>query len=318
MNNNKLTVKSKNQNLIILLLMIVGVVILFAFLSDVFLTPKNWENIFVNVAIIGILAMVETMLIVMGGMDISVGSIVALTGVCVGVLYESLGVPGAVACALLIGLAFGLLNGFTISFLKVPPLIATIASMSMARGLAYVVNDGATAKMPDKAFATLYRGDYLGFDNFILFLAIAVGAVFVIMRYTTFGRSLYAIGGNETASKFAGIKVRRIKFFAYIVSGLVAAACGLLQTSQMMAGAPQAGQGLEMSAISAVILGGASLSGGKGNPIGTLLGVLLIGLIKNGLLLNSISTDWENIITGAIMLFAIALDVMRQRNKGEL
>jgi ribose transport system permease protein len=258
------------------------------------------------------------MLIVMGGMDISVGSIVALAGVCVGVLYESLGVPGAVACALLIGLAFGLLNGFTISFLKVPPLIATIASMSMARGLAYVVNDGATAKMPDKAFATLYRGDYLGFDNFILFLAIAVGAVFVIMRYTTFGRSLYAIGGNETASKFAGIKVRRIKFFAYIISGLVAAACGLLQTSQMMAGAPQAGLGLEMSAISAVILGGASLSGGKGNPIGTLLGVLLIGLIKNGLLLNSISTDWENIITGAIMLFAIALDVMRQRNKGEL
>jgi len=252
------------------------------------------------------------MVIIMGGLDISVGSVYALAGIVVAKFHTMVGLKYAILLGLLVGVIFGLINGLSVTKLKINPLITTIATMSIARGLAFVVNSGSTAAILDPIFGKLGRGMIFGLSNQIWYYILAFIIFYIIMKKTIYGKSIYAIGSNERSALFAGIKVDKIKLMTYVLSAIIAALVGIIQTSQMGAGAPQAGIGLEMSVIAAVILGGTSLDGGKGTIIGTTLGVLLIGSLNNGLLLKSVSSDWQNIITGGIMLLAIAGDQLRK------
>lgn len=309
---NKLKLVFKNENTILIVLFI-ALILIFSILSPYFFSFKNASNLLTNSAIIGIVALAETLVLIMGGLDISVGSVVALSGVVVAKYYESIGIGGAIILALGIGVIFGLINGLSVTRLRINPLIATIATMSIARGLAFVVNNGQTASILDKGFGKIGRSSTLGLHNFIWYYIILFVIMYIITKRTTYGRALYAIGGNEKATLLAGIKVKKIQFITYMICAIVAAVAGIAQTSQMAAGAPQAGLGLEMSVISAIILGGASLDGGRGSIVGTTIGVLLIGTLKNGLLLKSVSSDWQGIIMGALMLFALAADQMRKK-----
>lgn len=309
---NKLKNFIGNDN-IVLVSLFIALIVIFSFLSPYFLSFQNAQNLIINSAMIGIVALVETLVLIMGGLDISVGSVLALSGVVVAKFHEPLGVGGAILFAIGIGVLFGFINGLSITKLRVNPLIATIATMSIARGFAFVVNDGQTAAILDKKFGLIGRGSFFGVNNFIWYYLILFVIMYIVMKKTTYGRALYAIGGNEKASMLAGIKVRRIQLITYVLCATVSALAGIAQTSQMGAGAPQAGIGLEMSVIAAIILGGASLNGGRGTVVGTTIGVLLIGTLNNGLLLKSVSSDWQGIIMGSLMLFALAADQLRRK-----
>ena len=283
-------------------------------LSPYFLSVNNFLNILLSVAIIGIISIGMTMLLISGGLDLSVGGVVALVGVTIAGLGERIGVNGAVGVALLLGVLVGLINGFATTWVGINPLIATLATLSLSRGLAFVFSGGLTQVVLDEGFGFWGRESLLGVPvPVIIYLALfAVG--FVVLRYTTFGRAIYAIGGNPQASRLASVRVKRIQRIVYLLCALGAAVGGVVLTSQLAAGAPQAATGIELSVIAAVILGGTSLAGGSGSMIGTLLGVLIMGTLNNGLTLLSVDAYYQEIVRGLVLLLAVALDQLRKRD----
>ena len=291
--------------------------LLFATLSwlawPYFLKVRNLLNILVAVSTIGIISVAMTMVIVSGGIDLSIGSVVALTGVIIAYLSHHVPMPIAIAAALLAGAAVGALNGAAISFARINPLIATLGTLSIIRGLAFAFSGGLTQTISDPSFRFLGRGFVLG----IPFPAIVMVVLFLltmwVMGSTVFGRNIYAIGGNAQASRLAGIAVTPMRMTVYILSGLSAALGGIFLASQLGAAAPQAALGLELSVIAAVILGGTSLSGGKGTIWGTLLGVLIMGTLNNGLVLLNVSSYYQDVARGSVLLLAVGLDQLRQR-----
>ncbi len=306
----------KNQNLQELLgllgiyaLLVIGL----SLTSPYFLGVGNLLNILVAVSTIGIIAIAMTMVIVSGGLDLSVGSVVALTGVMVAQLSHRMPIGAAVALALACGLGIGLFNGFAITRVGINPLIATLGMLSIARGLAFVFSGGLTQTIESEAFAFLGRGRIGGIPFQVIVLALLTLLAAWVMRSTVFGRSIYAIGGNAQASRLSGLPVLRLQMVVYVLSGLSAALGGLFLASQLGAGAPAAAAGIELSVIAAVILGGTSLNGGKGTIAGTLLGVLILGTLNNGLTLLNVSSYYQEIARGAVLLMAVALDQIRLR-----
>ncbi len=311
--------------LIIMLALIVGVM---ASLSDVFLTPRNFNNLLLSSSTIGIIAVFTTMLMISGGLDLSVASTAALCGVVIGVLQEPLGLVGASAAALTTGAFVGLLNGFLVTYVGINSLITTLGMLSVARGFAFVLSDALTIPVfpvdEDQMaiytqFANLSEGrvsvPLLGEIPFpILFtLGLFVIGVFVL-RYTTYGRAMYAIGGNEEASRLAGLGVRRYRMIAFMLSGLSAGIAGVFLTARLYAADPRAAPNVELTVITAVVLGGTSLAGGKGSLIGTLLGVMILSTLLNGLNLQSVSTEYQNIAQGLVLLIAVLIDQIRLGN----
>lgn len=281
--------------------------------SPYFLSVNNFLNILVAVSTIGIIAIAMTMVIVSGGLDLSVGSVVALTGVMVAQLSHQMPIGAAAAIALVCGLVFGLFNGFAITRVGINPLIATLGTLSIARGLAFVFSGGLTQTIESEAFGFLGRGRIANIPFQVIVLALLTLVAVWVMRSTVFGRSIYAIGGNAQASRLAGLPVLRLQTAVYVLSGLSAALGGLFLASQLGAGAPAAAAGIELSVIAAVILGGTSLSGGKGTIAGTLLGVLILGTLNNGLTLLNVSSYYQEIARGAVLLMAVSLDQIRLR-----
>lgn len=281
--------------------------------SPVFLTSGNLTNILLNVAVTGIIAVAMTLVIVSGGIDLSVGSVVALVGVTVAQLSHSMPIGGAVAIALVIGLLVGLFNGAAVTRIGINPLIATLGTLSIGRGLALIYSGGLTQSIDNEAFAFLGQGRLLGAP----FQVVVMVALFLIaawlMKATVYGRSVYAIGGNANASRLAGLPVSNLQMSVYLLSALAATVGGILQASQLGAGAPAAAQGIELSVIAAVILGGTSLSGGKGTIFGTLLGVLILGTLNNGLTLLNVSSYYQEVARGVVLLLAVGLDQLRLR-----
>lgn len=288
--------------------------LLLSFLSPVFLSKNNILNVLRQVATNLYIACAMTIVIILGGIDLSVGSTVALSGVIVGgfVAFENLPLWVAVISGLLAGLAVGAFNGFLISKTTIPPFIVTLSTMNIARGASYVYTGGQPIRVMSDSFNFIGSG-YIGdIPMPIIYLVIIVIISFVIMSKSKLGRHIYAVGGNPVAARFSGIKNGKVLFFAYLFSGLMSAVAGIVLASRMFSGQPTAGQGAEMDAIAAVVLGGTSMSGGVGKIGGTVIGALIIGVLSNGLNLLGINSFWQYIVKGVVILIAVYVDFLKK------
>jgi ribose transport system permease protein len=285
-------------------------------LTDRFLSFSNLANVGQQIAVISIVALGATYVIIAGGIDLSVGSVVALSSVVFALAFSNAGLawPVAVMAALATGIAVGVVNGLFVTLGRLPAFIATLATLSMARGLALVVSEGRPISgFPDE-FRTITSGRIVGDVPVSIGLTIIL---FVLggmaLRHTVFGRAVYALGGSEEVARLSGIRIVRLKVAIYALAGFCAAVGGLVLTSRLNSAQPVAGQGLELDVIAAVVIGGASLSGGQGTAFGTLLGALIIGVLRNGLNLLNVSSFWQQVAVGGVIAAAVMTDTLRRR-----
>jgi len=302
----------QDQGLIIVVL-IFGIIM--ASLSPTFLTPTNLMNLLLQASILGIMALGMTFVIIGAGIDLSVGGIPAIVSVLtIGlVVRQELPVWAAIVIALLVGVAVGCVNGVAITRMGIAPLIATLGTLSIAIGLAFAYSGGTSIVPVPEFYKALRRAEVFGIPiNIILLVVLAIVAHLVLTR-TAFGRSLYAVGGNPQAAEMAGIRVKRIIFFTYVISAAAAALAGVLFTARLGAGSPQTASGIELTVIAAVVIGGTSLFGGRGNVLGTLLGAVLITMVTNAINLLGVPTAWDRVLLGVVILIAALIDVFRLR-----
>ncbi|ALF55714.1 ribose ABC transporter permease [Nostoc piscinale CENA21] len=295
---------------------LVIICILFSLLSPNFFTAGNAVNILRQASINIVLATGMTFVILTGGIDLSVGSILAVSAV-VAVLVSLIPVLGwlAVPAALLTGLCLGLVNGALITFLDVPPFIVTLGSLTALRGAAYLVANGTTVINRNINFAWV-GNSYVGPLPWLVILALLTVAVsWFVLRQTVLGVQIYAVGGNERAARLTGIKVNRVLLFVYGVSGLLAGLAGVMSASRLYSATGMLGQGYELDAIAAVILGGTSFTGGIGTIGGTLLGALIIAVLNNGLTLLNMSYFWQLVVKGLVIIAAVMIDRLRRRSR---
>ncbi|MFF7162800.1 substrate-binding domain-containing protein [Streptomyces sp. NPDC008086] len=293
---------------------LIVLVIAMSALSGDFMTADNLLNVGVQAAVTAILAFGVTFVIVSAGIDLSVGSVAALSATVLAWSATSEGVPVllAVLLAIATGIACGLVNGILISYGKLPPFIATLAMLSVARGLSLVISQGSPIAFPD---SVSHLGDTLGgWLPVPVLVMVAMGLItaFVLGR-TYIGRSMYAIGGNEEAARLSGLRVKKQKLAIYAFSGLFAAAAGIVLAARLSSAQPQAAQGYELDAIAAVVIGGASLAGGTGKASGTLIGALILAVLRNGLNLLSVSAFWQQVVIGVVIALAVLLDTLRRK-----
>ncbi|KAF3996289.1 ribose ABC transporter permease [Glaciimonas immobilis] len=283
--------------------------------TDDFLSAANLINIARQVSVNAIIAVGMTCVILSGGIDLSVGAVMALTGTLTAGMMAA-GVPPALAIliGLAAGVAFGFANGFFIAYAKMPPIIVTLATMGIARGLALIYTGGYPVGGLPQWFEFFGRGNFFGIQTPILMMLVVFGLAYVVLNHTPVGRYIYAIGGNEEATRLSGIRVPRYKLLVYGISGFTAAIAGLVLTSRLMSGQPNAGVSFELDAIAAVVMGGTAITGGRGSIIGTLIGALMLGVLNNGLNMMGISPYLQNIIKGVIILLAIYIS--RSSGKG--
>ena len=301
------------QSLGLLTVIVIGSILL-GLGTPVFFTRINIENLLYSSTIIAVVAIGEAFVILVGGIDLAVGAVLALSSVlCVG-LSQSQGVPVwlSTLIALGIGAAIGFINGLSVTVIKIPPLIATLAMMSVARGIAFIYSGGRNIAPVPTIFVDLQATRFFGAPVVILFtIALGILAHFVL-RSTRFGRSVYATGGNAVAARLSGIRTNQVILSAYIISGITAAIGGLMITARLEAGAATAGFGTELTVISAVVIGGVSLLGGEGNVGGVLLGVLLLGLVQNAINLLNVPPNYDYVVSGLVIAAAAGLDVFRR------
>ncbi|WP_236915592.1 ABC transporter permease [Clostridium sp. Cult2] len=299
---------------------LIGFLVLCVFLSIVnprFLSFKNISNVLRQTSTNLYLATAMTMVIILGGIDLSVGAVIALTGVVTSGLIAFNGFPVwvAVIFGILLGIIIGAFNGLIISSTKIPPFIVTLATMNIARGASYVYTGGKPVRVMSDSFNFIGSGYIKGIlPTPVLYLIIILIIASLIMNRTKLGRYIYAVGGNKQAAKFSGINIRRTEFFAYTFSGLMAAISGIVLASRMFSGQPTAGEGAELDAIAAVVLGGTSMSGGSGKIGGTVLGALIIGVLSNGLNLMRVQSFWQYIVKGIVILVAVYADAMKKKD----
>jgi ribose transport system permease protein len=287
--------------------------IFFSVKSDVFLTQDNLVNVLISVATVGILPCPATMLLVAGQFDLSVGSGIALTSSLFAYLATHGWATGAAALAALgVGLAAGMLNGFLVTVIGINALITTLGTLAIYSGLAFIITNGLPIQLSGFTILAVDRPALNMPWSVYIFFAVILVSIFV-MRTTVFGRTLYAIGANPLAARLAGIRVGRTIFFTFILSGLAVGITGLIAASETGQGSGTAGQGLELSVVTAVILGGASLAGGRGAIFGSVLGVLIIGVIDNGLTLLNVQSFWQDVVRGTLLIAAVGFDVLRAR-----
>lgn len=295
-------------------LILLGVVM--TILSPYFLTFDNVFNVGTQIAVVAILALGQTFVIVSGGIDLSVGSVLGLSGIVFGwaTVVANQPLPVALALGLGAGAVAGLTNGLLITLGNLPPFIATLAMLSAARGLALVISGGQPLNPIPDAIQTLGSGDLFGFIPLPVILMLIMWALTIgILRSTYAGRCMYAIGGNEEASRLSGINVSRQKLFIYTLSGFFAAIAGVLLAARLASAQPQAGFTFELDAIAAVVIGGASLAGGVGTASGTLVGALILGVLRNGLNLLNVSAFWQQVVIGVVIALAVMTDTLRRR-----
>lgn len=280
-----------------------------ACISDVFFTSNNLFNLIRQVTPIGIISMGMLLVILTGGIDLSVGSIVAMVGVLSALFTQTMSLPFAIIASLACGLLVGSLSGYLISIHKIAPFIATLALMSMVRGLGFIFSKGAPVMVDDNASAltNFGGGNLIGIPNPALVLFLIFIITWIMLNFNVFGRIIIAIGSNEEAVRLSGIKVSIYKFSVYAISGGLSALAGLITTARTSVGSPVMGTGMELDVIAAVVIGGASLSGGKGSAINTFLGVLILGMIGNIMNLLVIPAYSQQVIKGLIIIFAMLL-----------
>jgi putative xylitol transport system permease protein len=284
------------------------------FLNEYFLTPKNILNIVRQTSINGILALGMTLVILTGGIDLSVGSSLALAGIVAASMVRGVHAENAWLAAgvgLAVGAAVGAVNGLLVARLSIPPFVATLGMLSICRGLTYIYSNGMPIPNLSKDFLWIGQGDIGGIPIPIFFFLGVFIILWVVLNKTTYGRYIYAVGGNEKSAKTAGIGTKGIILSAYVLCGILAALGGLILTARTTSGLPQAGVSYELDAIAAVVIGGTSLSGGVGTIHGTLIGALIIGVINNGLDLLGVSSFYQQVVKGVIIIIAVLLDTAR-------
>ncbi|MER1957114.1 MAG: ribose ABC transporter permease [Solibacillus sp.] len=305
---------AKNKELLSKLGPFIGLILLMVvltFLNPSFLTVDNLFNILRQVSISALIAFGMTFVILTGGIDLSVGSTLALTGAVAATLLAA-GTDPILAMAAAIGLGFilGAINGLIITKGKVAPFIATLATMTIYRGLTLVYTDGRPISgLGDSlSFQLFGKGYFLGIPVPVVTMILAFVLLYFILHKTTFGRRVYAVGGNEEASKLSGINPDRVKIAVYAITGMLAAISALIITSRLNSAQPTAGESYELDAIAAVVLGGTSLTGGKGWIFGTLVGALIIGVLNNGMTLIGVSSFFQQVVKGIVILLAVLMD----------
>lgn len=306
---------SSSNNVLGIVIALVALCLDLAIASPVFLSSSNFLNVFQQISINFVVAVGMTFVIISGGIDLSVGSNIALSGLLMGILMKNYNVPVFVTilvCILFSGV-IGLVNGMLISFLDLPPFIATLGTMSIVRGAAYTVTAGQPIYTFPAGF-TAVSGRVAGipvWSTLIMLAVIILG--WYILKYTRVGRFTYAVGGNENCAKLSGINLKKVKCFVYVVSGLCCGVAALLLSSRLDSAVPTNADGQEMDAIAAVVIGGTSMSGGEGSMIGTLIGILIIGIIANGLNLLGVAQGPQKMVKGMIIVVAVIIDVIRRK-----
>jgi ribose transport system permease protein len=298
-----------------LLIAILLVVLIIGLQNPLFFTVGNLKVIGTAISIVGLLAVVQTIVIILGALDISVGSIAGLTSVTSAMIFTSTSSAAVgVLSAIAIGVACGLLNGCIIVFGRVNPVIATLATLAAYKGFAQLISEGRAQGYTgaDPFFVFLARGAVIGIPVLIWVLIVVAVLAHVVLRYTSIGRNIYAVGGNNIASRLGGININRYIIGVYMVTGAVAAIAGILITARTGSGQPVSGsEGLELQAITAAALGGAALKGGKGAIAGTILAVILLGVLSNGMTLLGVNTFWQNVAQGALLIIAVIIQQLR-------
>ncbi|WP_321345413.1 ribose ABC transporter permease [uncultured Draconibacterium sp.] len=313
----------KFQSIIALVVMC----IVLSFLSDRFLTGENAWNVMRQISVNVVISVGMTLVILTGGIDLSVGSILAISGaVTAGMLkfgaeiqdmnlFVGFTLVGSLVGGTLAGTFLGWFNGFTITRFKVPPFVATLAMLTIARGLTMLWTGGfpITGLGPDMAF--IGTGWFLGIPMPVWISAVVVLMAVMVTNKTKLGRHIYAIGGNETAAQLAGLKIKKVKMIVYSIAGALSAVGGIIVTSRLDSAQPNAGMGFELDSIAAVVIGGTSLSGGKGTIMGTVQGALIIGILNNGLVLLNVSPFWQQVIKGFVILLAVVIEKFNSKEE---
>ncbi|MFN8082113.1 MAG: ABC transporter permease [Kineosporiaceae bacterium] len=291
------------------------IVLVISLTTPTFLEANNFRNIALQVAVLSVVALGSTVVILTGGIDLSPGSMIAYLTMVLAVLIKLDGRPLWVGIVLtvLLGGALGALNGFLVAYIRIPSFIVTLAGLSAFKGLALTVGPGAAIVSLSPSLGQVFYGELAGvpLPFFYVVGLYAVGTV--VLNHTTFGRRLYALGGNESAARLSGIKVNRVRLIAFVIAGACAGIGAVLLAARLNSGSPNYGALIELQAIAAAVVGGASLAGGRGHVINTLVGVLIIVVVQNGLNLNAVATSVQSIAIGLIILLAVGIDIWRDR-----
>jgi len=307
---------AKFQSLIALLLMCV----VLSLLSDKFLTFANGWNVLRQISVNVCISVGMTLVILTAGIDLSVGSILAFSGaIAAGLLKFGIALPaydlyigftllGALLAGSAVGAGLGTFNGFVITKFKVPPFVATLAMLTIARGFTMLWTKGYPISSLGKEFSFIGTGWLLGIPVLVWIAAIVVLLAVILTNRTAFGKYIYAIGGNESAAKLSGININKVKIWVYTLAGILAAVGGIMVTSRLNSAQPNAGLSYELDSIAAVVIGGTSLSGGRGTILGTVLGAMIIGVLNNGLVLMDVSPFWQQVVKGVVILLAVIID----------
>ncbi|WP_431227378.1 ABC transporter permease [Burkholderia contaminans] len=282
--------------------------------SPSFLSAANLENVLRQVSINAIIAVGMTCVILTGGIDLSVGSVMALSGtLAAGLMVAGVNAVAALAIGIAVGFGFGFLNGVFVAFAGMPPIIVTLATMGIARGLALIYTGGYPIDGLPEWVAFFGSGKVFGIQAPVLIMLVVYAIAWLLLDRMPFGRYVYAIGGNEQATRLTGVRVARVKLIVYTLAGLTSALAAIVLTGRLMSGQPNAGVGFELDAIAAVVMGGTSISGGRGAILGTLVGALLLGVLNNGLNMIGVNPYVQNVIKGGIILLAIYISRERSR-----
>jgi ribose transport system permease protein len=298
---------------IIVVIAIISAVL--SLLSPVFLSPYNLRTVLLEITTNMYIALGMTLVMILGGIDLSVGSIVAMSGtLTVGfMVFNHLPLGVAVALGLALGGVTGLLSGLVVAFFKLPSFIVTLAMLNVARGVAYVYSGGHSTRMMDPTFTGVGSAYLWVFPAPVLYMVALIVIFVVLLNRTKFGTYIYAIGGNRESARLSGVPIKKVEIITFTISGLLAAFAGLVLSARMFSGQPSVGIGYELDAIAACVLGGASLSGGIGRISGTFFGAIVIGIISNGLVLIDVSSFWQLVVKGVIILIAVIIDSLKSK-----
>lgn len=314
---NKTRVKSSNQFIgmlksntgILCVMILIGITL--SFMTPNFLTAGNIISVLRQISNNIFLALGMTLVIILGGIDLSVGSIVAMSGTLTVGFIVTNGVPmmPAILAGLALGTMVGLFNGFIVARFRVPAFIVTLSTMNMAKGIAYIYSGGRSTRITSDAYAMIGTGYLFGVVPLpVVYMIILIIIFVILLNKTRFGTYVYAVGGNRESARLSGVPIKKVEILVFTISGFLAAFAGIVLSSRMYSGQPKAGDGYEMDAIAACVLGGISMAGGTGHVSGTVIGAVVIGIISNGLNLIGVSSFWQLLVKGLIILVAVIID----------
>ncbi len=314
----KIKWKSLERELTLLAALVV-IVIVFTMINPIYISVFNISDIIEQSVIFGLMGIGMTFVIITGGIDLSVGSVLALAAVTAAKLSSGgMNVLGVFVISLVLSAALGAVNGFMVSYMNLQPFIATMGSMSIFRGVAYIVTEGFPVSGVDPAFRNVFYGKIsVGLRTSVAALLVFAVIAHILLKYTRFGNYVYAIGGNEEATRLSGVKVKSNKIKAYVICGIGSGLAAMILIAKLASGEPTAGNGYELNAIAAACIGGTSMAGGRGTIAGTVIGAILFSALKVGLITSGVDTFWQYVATGVVIIIAAYVEIIQGKLAGK-